>query len=104
MADHRLDGSGYPRGLGGAALWPRCAGNHIEDIYIRTGWSSRAEASLHAMQQGLLASCARRKEPALSRPRARIATRLIQGVSDIAAAGGNGGTHRMRATRAAMHP
>ena len=65
MADHRLDGlSGYPRGLSGAALSPRCAGHHIEHTYIRTGCSSRAGASLHAMQQGLLASSARRKDKA----------------------------------------
>ena len=52
MADYRLDGSGYPRGLSGAALSPGCAGHHIEHIYIKTGCSSRAGASLHAMQQG----------------------------------------------------
>jgi hypothetical protein len=41
---------------------PRCAGNHIEHIYIKTGCPGRAEASLDAMQQGLLATCARRKD------------------------------------------
>ena len=33
---------------------PKTAGNHIEHIYIKIGCSSRAEASLYAMQQGLL--------------------------------------------------
>ena len=33
---------------------PKTAGNHIEHIYLKTGCSSRAEASLYAMQQGLL--------------------------------------------------
>ena len=33
---------------------PKTAGNHIERIYLKTGCSSRAEASLYAMQQGLL--------------------------------------------------
>ena len=33
---------------------PKTVGNHIEHIYIKIGCSSRAEASLYAMQQGLL--------------------------------------------------
>ena len=33
---------------------PKTVGNHIEHIYIKIGCSSRAEASLFAMQQGLL--------------------------------------------------
>ena len=33
---------------------PKTAGNHIEHIYVKIGCSSRAEASLYAMQQGLL--------------------------------------------------
>jgi len=33
---------------------PKTVGNHIEHIYVKIGCSSRAEASLFAMQQGLL--------------------------------------------------
>ena len=33
---------------------PKTVGNHIEHIYMKIGCSSRAEASLFAMQQGLL--------------------------------------------------
>ena len=32
---------------------PKTVGNHIEHIYTKIGCSSRAEASLFAMQQGL---------------------------------------------------
>ncbi len=39
---------------GRLVISPKTAGNHIEHIYIKTGCSSRAEASLYAMQQGLL--------------------------------------------------
>ena len=33
---------------------PKTAGNHIEHIYAKIGASSRATASLFAMQHGLL--------------------------------------------------
>jgi DNA-binding CsgD family transcriptional regulator len=33
---------------------PKTVGNHIEHIYVKIGCSSRAEASLFAMQHGLL--------------------------------------------------
>ena len=33
---------------------PKTAGNHIERIYMKVGVSSRAEAALFAMQNGLL--------------------------------------------------
>ena len=39
---------------GRLVISPKTAGNHIEHIYLKTGCSSRAEASLYAMQQGLL--------------------------------------------------
>jgi DNA-binding CsgD family transcriptional regulator len=39
---------------GRLVISPKTVGNHIEHIYIKTGCSSRAEASLYAMQQGLL--------------------------------------------------
>jgi HD-GYP domain-containing protein (c-di-GMP phosphodiesterase class II) len=40
----------------GSRLWisPKTVGNHIEHIYAKIGVSSRAEASLFAMQHGLL--------------------------------------------------
>ena len=93
VADHRLDGSGYPRGLSGAALSPRCADNHIEHIYIRTGCSSRAEASLHAIQQGLLASRARGKEPALESAASTDRHQADSGGERYRGGRGNGGTH-----------
>ena len=39
---------------GRLVISPKTVGNHIEHIYTKTGCSSRAEASLYAMQQGLL--------------------------------------------------
>jgi DNA-binding CsgD family transcriptional regulator len=33
---------------------PKTAGNHIEHIYAKVGISSRAEAAMFAMQQGLI--------------------------------------------------
>jgi hypothetical protein len=38
-----------------ALRWCQTASNHIEHIYTRIGVSSRATASLFAMQHGLLA-------------------------------------------------
>jgi DNA-binding CsgD family transcriptional regulator len=38
---------------GRLVISPKTAGSHIERIYLKTGCSSRAEASLYAMQQGL---------------------------------------------------
>jgi DNA-binding CsgD family transcriptional regulator len=35
-------------------ITPKTAGNHIEHIYMKTGASNRAAASLFAMQHGLL--------------------------------------------------
>jgi len=46
---------------GRLVISPRTAGNHIEHIYTKTGCSSRAEASLYAMQQGPARRAARRK-------------------------------------------
>ena len=39
---------------GRLVISPKTVGNHIEHIYLKTGCSSRAEASLYAMQHGLL--------------------------------------------------
>jgi DNA-binding CsgD family transcriptional regulator len=39
---------------GRLVISPKTVGNHIERIYLKTGCSSRAEASLYAMQHGLL--------------------------------------------------
>jgi DNA-binding CsgD family transcriptional regulator len=33
---------------------PKTARNHVEHIYVKTGLSSRAQASLFAVQNGLL--------------------------------------------------
>ena len=39
---------------GRLVISPKTVGNHVEHIYLKTGCSSRAEASLYAMQHGLL--------------------------------------------------
>jgi DNA-binding NarL/FixJ family response regulator len=37
-------------------ITPKTAGNHVERIYSKIGVSSRAEATMFAMQHGLLDS------------------------------------------------
>ncbi len=39
---------------GRLVISPKTVGNDVEHIYLKTGCSSRAEASLYAMQHGLL--------------------------------------------------
>ena len=45
---------------------PKTAGNHIEHIYAKIGASSRATASLFAMQHGLLPEHELVAEPAVA--------------------------------------
>jgi DNA-binding CsgD family transcriptional regulator len=56
---------------GRLVISPKTASSHIERIYLKTGCSSRAKASLYAMRQGLLGElrAARRQGKHPTKPR-----------------------------------